>query len=550
MRRLLRVLCMIGALSAIGYGLSAGSEWSDRRWLQALAVAGLLLIIAWWPAGTRYFSTFNRSTMRLATILLVVFALISVQLVRVQIVQSSRTLDRQQIGPGGQVVQNPRNRLEEHPELRGSILDRNGVVLAEQIGDGEDTYRSYPQPAVYGLTGYYSPALYGASGLEASYDAELAGRKDPNPVVDWLDDVLNRDRSGYDLNLTVDLELQQLADDLLGDQDGAVVLMDAGTGASLSLASSPGYDPNRLYTDNESTEEQLAEAGAYWREIIARDDAPLVFRPAEGLYVPGSTFKMLTASAVLNSGMSTTETMYRDEGALEVDGRVIIELNRPDESRVDWTLEESFAYSLNVVFARIGLELGAELLQEYADRFGFGEAPPAGVITVPSRLTSGETELSDSRTLVADTAFGQGELLVTPLQMALLGAAIANDGEIMEPYLVDSMVDADGEVVEQASPSVWKKPINEQTAEAMQELMLASATYGYASGAQIEGLTVGGKTGTAEVGGGAAPHSWFVGYGSDGERTLVTAVIVENGGPGSVAALPIGREMLAAAFAP
>ena len=547
MRALLRTISMTGALAAIVYGLSAGSDWSDRRWLQALGLSGLLLLIAWWPGNTRHFSTFNRSTLRLATILLVAFALVSVQLVRVQIVQSSRTLDRQQIAPGGQVVQNPRDRLDEDAASRGSIFDRNGNVLAEQILDGDDTYRNYPQPAAYGVTGYYSPALYGSTGIEAAYTEELFGRSAGDPVEEWLDDVLNRDRAGYDLNLTVDLALQQLAVDLLGDRNGAVVVMDPETGAVLTLAGAPDYDPNRLYTDSDSSEQRLAEVGAYWREIIAREDAPLLFRPVDGLYVPGSTFKMLTASAILDSGVSTAETLYRDEGVLEVDGRVIIEQNRPDESRVDWTLEESFAYSLNVVFARIGLELGAEGLQEYAERFGIGESPPIAIGAAPSQLAGDETQLTGNRTLVADTAFGQGELLVTPLQMALICSAIVNDGEIMEPYLVETVTDTDGGIVEQTSPSGWKQPISEQTAEAMRRLMEASAAYGYASAAQIDGLTVGGKTGTAEVGDGE-PHGWFVGYASDGERSLVTAVIVENGGSGSTSALPIGRDLLASAF--
>lgn len=549
MRTILRMVCMTAALAAIVYGLTAGSDWSDRRWLEALAASGVLLTVAWWPIGTRYFSTFNRSTLRLATILLVSFALISVQLVRVQIVQSSRTLDRQEIAPNGQVVQNPRERLIENTENRGSILDRDGVILAEQIGEGAETYRSYPVPAAYGLVGYYSPLLYGSTGIESAYNEELSGREGGNPVVEWLDGVLYRDHEGYDLNLTVDMELQQIAYDMLGDRRGAVIVMDAETGAVVAIAGTPTYDPNRLYTDGDTAEQRLAEVSAYWQELVGRDDAPLVFRPADGLYVPGSTFKMLTASAVIDAGISTPDTFYRDEGILEVDGRVIIEQNRPDETRVDWTLEESFAYSLNVVFARIGLELGADLLAEYAARFGFSEEPPLDVGGTASQLTGPESSLVDNRTLVADTAFGQGELLVTPLQMALIGAAIANGGEIMEPYLVDSVVDADGEVIEQASPSTWKQPISEETAEAMQQLMVASATYGYAGDAQIEGLTVGGKTGTAEVGGGGEPHAWFVGHATNGERTLVTAVIVENGGAGSVAALPIGRELLAAAFA-
>ncbi len=548
MRKFLRAFCMLGAFGAVIYGLTVGSEWSDRRWLEALGIAGLLLAVAWWPGKTRYLSNFNRSTLRLATILLVAFALISVQLVRVQIVQSSRTLDRQEVAPGGQVVQNPRDRLLEDTELRGSIFDRNGVVLAEQIVEGDNTYRSYPVSSTFGLVGYYSPLLYGSTGVESAFDEELSGREGGNPVVEWLDGVLSRSRPGYDLNLTVDAQLQQLALDMLGDRNGAAVVIDADTGAVLAMVGTPSFDPNRLYTDGDSSEQRLAEVSGYWQEIVGRSDAPLLFRPADGLYVPGSVFKMLTASAALDSGASTVDTFYRDEGVLEVDGRVIVELNRPDESRVDWTLEESFSYSLNVVFARIGLELGADVLMEYAERFGFGEPPPLDIGATPSQLTSPDTRLVDSRTLVADTAFGQGQLLVTPLQMALIGAAIANDGEIMEPYVVDSVVNAAGEIVETTSPSRWKRPINADTAEAMQQLMLASASYGYASGAQIEGLTVGGKTGTAEVGSGE-PHAWFVGYATDGSRTLVTAVIVENGGSGGTAALPIGRELLATAFA-
>ena len=546
MGRVFRLIALLGAIGSIAYGLTAGSEWSDQTWLQALGIAGLLLLFAGWPGGTGGYSTFNRTTLRLASIMLVAFALLSVQLVRVQIVQSSRTLDRQQLTPGGQVVQNPRDQLAEDPRLRGSIFDRNGIVLAEQVSGGGDTVRVFPEPSTWGLLGYYSPSLYGAAGIEAAYGEELAGRRGGNPIEIWLDEMLNRERGGHDLHLTVDVALQRQAVDLLAGRNGAVVLMDAATGELLVITGTPAYDPNLLYTDADSPEENLAGASAYWRELLSREDGPFVFRPASGLYVPGSTFKMVTASALLDTGLASPETFYRDEGVFEVDGRVIIEQNRPDESKVDWTLEESFAFSLNVVFARIGLELGADVLTDYAARFGIGEAPPIGIASSPSQIT-GESDLASSRTLVADTAFGQGELLVTPLQMALIGAAIANGGEIMVPTVVASIVDASGEVVERTQPSRWKRPMSQETAEAMEQLMVASASYGYASGAQIDGLTVGGKTGTAEVASGD-PHAWFVGYASDGDRTLVAAVIVENAGSGSVAALPIGRNLLASAF--
>lgn len=548
MRWLIRALAMLGALGAIVYGLQVGSAWSDRRWLQALSVAGILLIIAWWPSGTRRFSTFNRSLLRLSTILLVAFALISVQLVRVQIVQSERTLERSQVTESGEVIMNPRARLEADPKLRGSILDRNGTVLAEQVTDEAGTRRVYPEPAAFGLLGYYSPALYGSAELEAALDEELSGEGAGNPLSEWLDDLLHRERRGYDAELTIDLALQQQAIAMLGERRGAVVLMDAATGEILVLASTPTYDPNPLYTDIESSEEQLGAARAYWNDLIAREDAPLLQRATNGLYVPGSTFKMVTATALLNEGLAGIDTLFRDEGILEVDGRVIIELNRPDESRVDWTLEESFAYSLNVVFARIGLELGAELLTEYAERFGIGSELPFILNTAPSQLHAEGSDLRTNRTLVADTAFGQGELLVSPLQMAMIGAAIANDGVMMEPMIVSAIRDEDGDVIERRRPDDWRRVMNAETAAAMHQLMVASADYGYASAAQIEGLTVGGKTGTAETADGD-PHAWFVGYAQDGERTLVAAVIVEHGGSGGATALPIGRDLLASAFA-
>jgi peptidoglycan glycosyltransferase len=538
---------MLAAFGAILYGLQTGSDWSDRQWLQALGVSGLLLLVAWWPAGTTRLPPFNRSTMRLATVLLVAFALVSVQLVRVQIVQSERTLDRQAVTPDGQVVQDPRQQLEGNPERRGSILDRNGVVLAETVTDDNGARRVYPLPAAAGVLGYYSPGLYGTSEIEAALDEELSGDAGGNPVSEWLDGVLHREQPGYDVMLTIDAGLQQRATELLGERNGAVVMMDAESGELLALAGLPTYDPSRLYIDGESSDEQRAAAAAYWQELLERGDAPLVFRPTEGLYVPGSIFKMVTASAILDAGLATPETLFRDEGVLEVDGRVIIELNRPDETKVDWTLEESFAYSLNVVFARIGLELGPELLAEYASRFGVGVEPPLEIDSSASRLTSEGSSLADSRTLVADTAFGQGELLMTPLQMALIGAAIANEGVIMQPQIVHRVVDEDGDVLEEPGPNQWRRPISEETAAAMHQLMLASAEYGYASGAPIEGLSVGGKTGTAETGTDQS-HAWFVGYADDGERTLVVSVIVEFGGSGGQTALPIGRELLAQAF--
>lgn len=548
MRGFFRFVTSAAAIALLAYGMQAGGEWSDRRWLGALAIAGLLLCMSWWPR-TRGLPIFNRTLLRWSTIILVAFALISVQLLRVQIVQSSRTVDRVEVAAGGEVVQDPRQRVAELGVRRGSIFDRNGNVLVESVETESGFFdRIYHEPTTAGLIGYYSPLLFGSSQIEAQFDEYLSGRSGGNPVEEWFDDILHRDQEGYDLNLSLDVELQRIASEQLAGRPGAVVLMDAGSGEVLAMAGAPEFDPNQLYAaDGVSTEEDINAVRAYWEQLTTSGEAPLLFRPAQGQYTPGSTFKMVTASAAIGTGTADATKNYRDEGSFEVDGRVIIELNRPDPNRAIWSFEEAFSFSLNVVFAQVGLELGGDVILDWAQRFGFGDEIPFDVPTNPSDVVS-DPENFQSRPLVADTGFGQGEIIVTPLQMALVTAAIANEGEIMRPHVVSEVREQDGELLERFGPRTWKRALEEDTASAMRDLMLASADYGFASGAQIDGVTVGGKTGTAETGDGE-PHAWFTGFAEGEDTDYVVAVIVEHGGSGGETALPIGRTMLAEALA-
>jgi peptidoglycan glycosyltransferase len=435
--------------------------------------------------------------------------------------------------------------METASQRRGSVLDREDRVLAESVIRDDQTFeRVYPEPSAAPLIGYYSPPLFGASQLEASFNDYLSGSEGGNPVVEWFDSLLHRERGGYDLKLTLDLELQQQAAELLGDRAGAVVLMDATTGEVLAMVGYPTYDPGRLYANaGQQTSEELAAINAYWEELLNDPASPLVFRPTQGLYTPGSTFKTVTASAAISENVADPEQVYRDEGSLNVDGRIIIELNRPDESKVDWTLEEAYSYSLNVVFAQVGLQLGAESLWEYGTRFGFDEAVPFDILTEAGQIASSEEALLSSRALVADTAFGQGEILTTPLEMALVVSAIVNDGVMMEPFLVQEVLDDEGNALERFRPDQWREVVPAEVADAVRSMMLASVDYGFASNARIDGVTVGGKTGTAETGGDES-HAWFTGFVEDGERELVVSVIVEGGGSGGEVALPIGRDLL------
>jgi len=544
----IRLAAFVGAMLVIAYGFSGTEEQADQIWLMLLLAAGVLLAIAWWPRGTRALPVFNRTILRWSAIILVCFTLVSIQLVRVQVVESSRISNRIAEAPNGEIASNPRHRLQSLEKQRGKIFDREGRVLADTVELEDGTYaRTWPELSTAPLIGYYSPEMYGSTNLEAAFDDYLTGSDGGNPAEEWLNDLLNKDQRGYDLELTIDLDLQNLAAELMADRPGAVVLMDAQTGEMLAMYGAPVFDPNRLYANlGQQTSEEVEEIQAYWAELNENPNAPLVFRPTDGLYNPGSTFKTVTASAIIDSGEAKLDTIFRDEGVFEVDGRVIEELNRPDPSKIAWTLEEAYAYSLNVVFAQIGLELGSQQMWDYAERFGFGESIPFDFDVVETQLANSRSELNN-RALLADTGFGQGQILASPLQMAMVVAAVLNNGVMMQPMVVDRVIGDGGKVLEDFGRDDWRRAISGDSAAAVRDLLLATVEYGYSQAAAIEGLTVGGKTGTAEIGEGD-PHSWFIGFAESGERKLVVSVIVERGGPGSQAAQPIGRSLLEAAF--
>lgn len=548
MRTAVRIGSTLAAAVLVVYGLWMSDLWSEQLWLLCLAGVAMLTAISWWPRTPRGIPIFSRTVVRWATLLLAIFFVLTIQLVRIQIVESTRIADRVEITANGEVVRNPRLRTRFNDAERGRILDTNGVVVVESVTlDDGTSQRRYLEPSTYGLVGYYSPLLFGGSQIEAAFDEYLAGQRGGNPVDGWLDGILHRTRPGYDVELTVDVELQRLADELLAGRPGAVILLDPQSGELLSITGGAGFDPNQLYvTADNATDQRVAEARAYWEQIVADPNAPLVFRPTLGEYTPGSTFKTITASIAMELGIAEPETMYRDEGSYEVDGRVIVELNRPDETRVNWSLEEAYAYSLNVVFAQVGLQIGGAQLWELAHRFGFDAEMPFPLPVNVSTVASSEASLQ-TRTLVADSGFGQGEILVTPLHLALTTAAMLNDGVLPEPVIAQRIQERDGEVVEEFDGGSWMRAVSAETAEQLRGLMLASAEYGFASDAQIDGALVGGKTGTAETGSGE-PHAWFTGFAERDGQQYVVAVVVENGGRGGEVALPIGRAMLEAAL--
>ena len=530
-----------------GAGLAARDAISDAQWIGVLWLSWIPLLVAVWPEVPPTVPPLGRSALRMTMVFLSIMTLFAVQLLRVQVVMSDSIVHRVGIDPAtGDVVSNPLLTNAALATARGTILDRDRRPLATTTRAEGIARRLYPEPAAAAVTGYFSPLLYGATGLEASWDDELAGRAGGNTLLRALDDLRGLPPRGSDLTLTLDLDLQRQAHAALGDRPGAAVLLDVETGAVLALASAPSFDPNRLVA---VTGADRAPAQAAWSALASDPRAPLLQRATSGLYPPGSTFKTVTAAAAIDRGLAGPETVYEDAGELTIAGRPLIEANRPNPEQTLWTVREAFAWSLNVVFAQIGLQLGGEALAEAARGWGWDAAIPFDLPVAESEVSTTPEFLADP-VAVAETAFGQGELLVTPLQMALVAAGIANQGEIMRPYLVAALTAPNGETIEEVRPRLWRRGTGPEAANQTAAIMVAAVESGALGTAYVPGYAIGGKTGTAETAG-DDPHAWFIGFiGNPGEPPrYAVAVVLDNAGGGGQVALPIGRDLLLTAMA-
>jgi peptidoglycan glycosyltransferase len=529
-----------------GVGLAARDAITDAQWIALLWLSAIPLVVALWPQLPPQLPQLNRATLRMVAIFLTVMTLCAVQLLRIQVVMSDVISHRVGVDPEtGAVVSNPLLADAALRVPRGSILDRNGVVLAESVPRDGIYVRQYPTPNTADVTGYFSPLLYGATGLEASWDDVLMGDAGGNPFWQALQTLRGLPPQGNDLHLSLDATLQQEAHAALGSRPGAVVLLDVQTGAVLALVSNPTFDANSLtaLVDDDRAAAQMA-----WSILTSDTRTPLVQRATSGLYAPGSTFKTVTAAAAIQRGVATPDTVYEDAGSITIDGHTLVEANRPDDSVTEWSLRDAFSWSLNVVFAQIGLQLGGPALADAARSWGWESVIPFDLPSEPSRVSVTPGFLENDLA-VAETAFGQGELLVTPLQMALVAAGVANEGEVMRPYLVQRITAPDGETLRTISPQRWRRPLDREVAQQTAALMRNAVEFGGLGGAYVPGYAIGGKTGTAETAG-EVPHAWFIGFiGLPGEAPrYAVSVIVEAGGGGGQVALPIGRDLLVAAM--
>ena len=431
---------------------------------------------------------------------------------------------------------------------RGTIYDRDGTVLASNRLDANgDPYRVYADRSLSGVVGYASRS-FGSAGLERAYGAQLVGLLDPDPVRDLLRKFQASGSDPQDITTTLSLDLQRLAVELLGDDHGAVVAIDPRSGDILALASTPTFDASAIADP--------ATSRATFSALQADETLPLLPRATQGRYVPGSVFKIVTAIAALGSGAVSADTTFAQQPQAEVDGLLVQGFRVRDghhEATRDRALDflEATEVSCNVWYALAGLEAGGDALLDYAGRLGFGDSLAFDLPTAPSQVTGGDGPDEGGfvdRVELANAAYGQAETLVTPIQMALVAATVANDGILMQPRLVTRFAGAESARV--VEPTMLRRVIDSGTAALIRDAMV-QAVQGrlgrtFTAGAAVRGVETAGKSGTAELGGTGEPHSWFIGFAPAGAPTIAIAVIVERGGRGGERAAPLAGRILRA----
>ncbi len=483
----------------------------------------------------------NQSVRRLALTLGLAFTALLVQLNYDQVIAAKR------------FAEHPYNRrllVKEYSQQRGDIIASDQVLgRSVPTADKLKYLRQYPLGALAAeITGYYS-LVYGGAGLERSFNGFLAGNK-PKQVRSIVDDLLGREQKGNSLILTLDLELQRLAAKMLGKQRGAVAALDPVTGAVLALYSSPSYDPNVLSSH---------DTGAIRRSWAAynKDDLhPLVSRAFQERYPPGSTFKLVVSAAALEAGIKPTDTFPNPRALdLPLTDRTLPNFGggacRGGGAQISF--EAALRVSCNTTFAQIGMKIGAPRLAAMAERFGFGRPPEFDLPAIASCIRTdpgggcGEPKLDAPQTALS--SIGQFDVRVTPLQMAMVVGAIANGGRLVRPHLVKQIQDFAGREIETRTFGGSQPIFSAETAANLRRMMIDVVRIGTGRSAQIPGVEVGGKTGTAETGSpNKPPHAWFVSFAPG----IAVAVVVENGGDlgddatGGKVAAPIAKALMQA----
>jgi peptidoglycan glycosyltransferase len=431
--------------------------------------------------------------------------------------------------------------------LRGLIVDRDGKVLASNKRDPQgQPYRVYANDAFSGILGYAS-RQFGTAGLERQFNGELTGISNGNPIGDALRKFELNPYDPQKLTLAVSSRLQQAAVAGLGSARGAVVMLDPTTGEVLVLATTPTFDNSAVA--NPATAEKAFGA-------LRTDGAqPLLNRATQGVYVPGSVFKIVTAVAGLGSGRITASTTFPQQPAAEKNGLLVSGFRIHEHAGVpsrSFQLADATEWSSNIWYALAGLRTGGDNLASYAIRLGFGSQIDFDLPTAASQVSgraAGPGGFADDVEL-ANASYGQAKTQVTPLQMALVASTVANGGTLMRPRLVTALTGRGGTQTRDAR--VLGRVISPEDAAAiaaaMQRAVESPIGRQFTTGAKVSGVPTAGKSGTAELGGTGEPHSWFIGFAPVDHPQIAIAVIVERGGRGGARAAPLAGSLMSLYF--
>ncbi|HEX4903366.1 MAG TPA: penicillin-binding protein 2 [Acidimicrobiales bacterium] len=480
----------------------------------------------------------NRQIGRLGLGLIACFVLLFVQLNRVQVVDAERLKDH---------PQNNRAVLRDFDSPRGTVVTADEVVVAvsEPAPEGSrfERIRRYPEGDLFAHTvGWFSLNL-GAAGVEDSYNSELAGRTLDLSFRSIDDLFVDRERVG-DLRLTLRADAQRTARDELRDRQGSVVAIDPRSGELLAMWSFPSFDPNAL-----STQDLSAANDAY--ALLQSDTRdPLLAKTYRERFFPGSTFKVVTAAAGLESGKVTEQSPSYPTAREYVPPQTTRPLRNFGGSSCGGSLFDILRVSCNTAFAQMAVDLGGGTMVERAEAFGFNTPPP---IDLPDAARSVfPTDFEQNVPALAQSGIGQNDVSATPLQMAMVAAAIANEGRVMVPTVLAEVRDDEGEVVDDPDPEEWRRAMSAPNADILRRAMIGVVEDGTARNLAIDGMEVGGKTGTAQLG--TDPprsHAWIIGFaGPPGQPASVAVAVLVEGQPGASeqtggqVAAPIARAVM------
>jgi peptidoglycan glycosyltransferase len=472
----------------------------------------------------------NRPLRKVAVAALIMFAAL---LVNANVVQ---------VGEASSLKNNPNNvrvLYQQYSHQRGPIVV-GGVSVAQSTATKDQLkyLRTYPFGPLYApVTGFYS-LTYGDTGIESAENSLLSGDSDQLFVKRLSDYFTGRQVQGGAVVLTLNAKAQRAAYIALHGRRGAVVALNPRTGAILALVTSPSYDPTAI-----STHDAAANTRAYKR-LLANPDSPLLDRAISQTYPPGSTFKVVTTAAALSTGH------YRPSTVIPAPSQLTFrDSNKPLHNfegetcsgSGHMTLADALRVSCNTAYGALGIALGSTRLRDQAEAFGFGRK-----LEIPLPVATSRFQAEESQALTATSAIGQASDSVTPLQMAMVAAGIANGGIVMKPYLVAQERAPDSSVLSQASPEELGRAVSTTVADELTSMMERVVTAGTGTAAQIPGVTVAGKTGTAENVPGRPTHAWFISFAPAQDPQIAVAVVVENAGTGGTYAAPIARDVMRA----